>query len=48
MRTATGLLTLEEDRVAAVTAFVDRSLFARLGLPEALPLDTPLTAVTVG
>lgn len=31
------VLTLRGDRIAAVTAFVDATLFPRFGLPETLP-----------
>jgi RNA polymerase sigma-70 factor, ECF subfamily len=31
------VLTFRDDRIAAVTAFIDASLFPRFGLPEALP-----------
>jgi RNA polymerase sigma-70 factor (ECF subfamily) len=31
------VLTLRDDRIAAVTAFMDATLFPRFGLPEALP-----------
>jgi RNA polymerase sigma-70 factor, ECF subfamily len=31
------VLTLDGERIAAVTSFVDRALFARFGLPDELP-----------
>jgi hypothetical protein len=42
------VLTLTEGRVSAITWFGERSLFARFGLPRALPAHpdrdaTPLT-----
>jgi RNA polymerase sigma-70 factor (ECF subfamily) len=33
------VLTLEGERIAAVTAFIDRSLFRPFGLPETLPAE---------
>ena len=33
------VLTLEGERIAAVTAFIDPSLFALFGLPESLPAE---------
>ena len=33
------VLTLEGERIASVTAFIDRSLFAVFGLPESLPAE---------
>lgn len=40
---AVDVLTFREDRIAAVTAFIDHDLFARLGLPETLPADHPMS-----
>jgi RNA polymerase sigma-70 factor (ECF subfamily) len=38
------VLTLREDRIAAVTAFIDESLFPRFDLPASLPPDHPTWA----
>ncbi len=35
------VLTLAGERIAAVTAFIDSSLFAPFGLPESLPAAPP-------
>ena len=35
--TVIDVLTLRGDRISAITAFVDAGLFARFGMPEALP-----------
>ncbi len=34
------VLTLEGERIAAVTAFIDPPLFAQFGLPESLPSES--------
>ncbi|GAA0921518.1 sigma-70 family RNA polymerase sigma factor [Pseudonocardia zijingensis] len=38
------VLTLRDDRIAAVTAFIDESLFPRFDLPASLPPDHPTWA----
>jgi len=35
--TVLDMLTLRGERIAAVTAFIDREVFARFGLPAELP-----------
>lgn len=40
---AVDVLTFRDDRIAAVTAFLDPDLFAQLGLPASLPADHPMS-----